>query len=187
MTDTYQMTKRQTFAIFCKTKVDVRNCKPTEAQVNQVFALGNLEAAELVKTWEGAQVKGSAPKPKEDYQALFDAAHAAGMAAVNALKVVPMVVNQHTNPLDDKSPVEKSYFVADGPCGFAWVKVRPANCGFAKWLKEKGVASTAYDGGMSMWIHDFNQSIQKKETYASAFAEVLRTKGLNAYAGSRMD
>lgn len=99
-----------------------------------------------------------------DFQTIYDLAHAAGMAAVNKLKVVPMVVQQHQNVMDDNSPVTKKWYVADGVCGFAWVNVKPGNSAFANWLKVKKLASRdSYYGGVSIWISDFNQSMQKKK------------------------
>jgi hypothetical protein len=36
-------------------------------------------------------------------------------------------------------------------------------------------------------VRDFNQSLQKKEAYAYAFAKVLNQAGINAHVESRMD
>lgn len=112
-----------------------------------------------------------------DAAALFNKAHDAGLKAVEALEVRPMVVVGGG----------KQYFVPDGVCGFAWVKVRPARGKFVDYLKARNLGHKAYDGGYDYWVSMFNQSMQKKEAYASAFAAVLRDNGLNAYAGSRMD
>ena len=119
----------------------------------------------------------------------LEEAHRAGMGAVSQANVVPMVVSEHSNPLDDNSPVKQSWFVADGPCGFAWVTVRPANSSFALWLKKFHGSDwkTVYGGGIQLWVSAFNQSMQKKEAYAAAYAGILQMHGINAYAGSRMD
>ena len=121
------------------------------------------------------------------FPSLFELAHKAGLLAVEKAHVVPMIVAEHINLLDDNSPVKKSYFVSDGVCGFAWVVIRPANCAFARWMKENHNCHTAYGGGMQYWISMFNQSMQKKEEYATAFANILREFGINAYSQSRMD
>jgi hypothetical protein len=111
------------------------------------------------------------------FQSLWDNARAAGMAAVEALDVQPMVVVG-----------EKRYFVADGVCGFAWVNVKPGTSKFAKWLKASGHARTdSYYGGVTVWVSQFNQSMQKKEAYAYAMAKVFAEAGFDAYANSRMD
>lgn len=119
---------------------------------------------------------------------LYKSADQAGMKAVLAATITPMVVSQHANPLDDNSPVERQWFVSDGPCGFAWVNVKPGTSRFAKWLVDKGYASKdSYYGGVTIWVHQFNQSMQKKETYAAAFASVLAEHGITAHSNSRMD
>lgn len=126
-------------------------------------------------------------KRDREFKALYEKADAAGMEAVSKLNVVPMVVCQHANSMDDRSPVVQSWFVPDGVCGFAWVVVRPGNSPFANWLKKNGLGRKGYGGGVHMWVHQFNQSMQKKETYAHAFAGVLCEAGLDAYSNSRMD
>jgi hypothetical protein len=122
-----------------------------------------------------------------EFSRLYQTAAAAGAAAVEQTTVIPMVVTQHANPLDDASRPVKSWYVADGVCGFAWVTVFPGNSPFANWLKKNGLGSKAYGGGVQIWVSQYNQSMQKKEAYASAFAKVLQDAGLKAYSGSRMD
>ena len=123
-----------------------------------------------------------------DFQTLYDLANAAGKCAVNKLKVQPMVVQQHANIIDDSSPVINEWYVADGVCGFAWVNIKPGNSAFAKWLKTKNLADKdSYYGGVTILISDYNQSMQKKEAYAYAFAKVLRHNGIKAQSYSRMD
>jgi hypothetical protein len=123
-----------------------------------------------------------------NFEELFNSAHSAGMNAGTKNSPEPMVVVQRANPLDDSSPVVKQYpVVMDGLCGFAWVTVRPANCGFAKWLKENKRARKGYHGGIQYWVHEFNQSISRKEAYANAFAAVLKAAGIDACSESRLD
>lgn len=117
---------------------------------------------------------------------LHQAAHAAGMAAGEAAVPAPMVVERHENPLDDESPVEQSWFVPEGLCGFAWV-VTPGNTSFGRWGKKRGLLSKHYEGGMHLWVRAFGQSVTRKEAYAAAYAAVLREAGLKAYSGSRLD
>lgn len=113
----------------------------------------------------------------ELYQKIYEDAHKSGIEAVKKASIVPMTVMSGS----------QKWFIEDGVCGFAWVKVMPANSKFARFLVQKGVAKKAYDGGVNMWIGDFNQSLQKKEVYARAFANVLKKHGVNAYADSRID
>ena len=122
-----------------------------------------------------------------DEQTIYSQAHHKGNAAVEMTTVIPMVVQQRANPLNDDSELVREYFVADGVCGFASVNVKPANCKFAKFLVANGLGRKAYNGGVSMSVRDFNQSLTKKEAYAYAFASVLNEHGIKAFVESRMD
>jgi hypothetical protein len=116
---------------------------------------------------------------------LYAAAHDAGNAAVQSATITPMIVE---NPLNDhRLKLPDLYFVRDGVCGFASIVVKPATSSFAKYLKLNCGARKSYYGGISLSVQAFNQSLQKKEAYAYAFAKVLNEAGLNAYVESRMD
>lgn len=123
------------------------------------------------------------------FEAAYNKATAAGRAAGQAAVPAPMVVGTPTTPFgNDIDPNEKTYYVADGVCGFAWVKITPGNCAFANWLKKNKLARTAYQGGVDIWISAFGQSMQRKEACAAAMAKIFRDDlGVKAYAGSRMD
>ena len=120
-------------------------------------------------------------------QTIYQQAHYQGNVAVEMTTVTPMVVQQRENPLDDDSRLVRQYFVSDGVCGFASVTVKPANSKFAKYLVANGLGRKGYGGGVCMSIRDFNQSLQKKEAYAYAFASVLNEHGIKAYVESRID
>ena len=120
-------------------------------------------------------------------QTIYSQADYKGNVAVQMATVAPMVVQQRENPLNDGSRLVREYFVADGVCGFASINVKPANSKFAKYLVANGLGRKAYGGGVSISVHQFNQSLQKKEAYAHAFAKVLRDNGINAWSESRMD
>lgn len=111
------------------------------------------------------------------FKALFDKAYAAGVEAAKACVPNPMVV----------SGMGKSYYVSEGACGFAWVKVCPGNSAFARWLVKEKLARASYSGGVDIWVHEYNQSIARKEAHAFAMARVLADAGIVAYGGSRMD
>jgi hypothetical protein len=136
---------------------------------------------------EANQQKESAMRHHREFNALVTKAHAAGMAAGDAAQPTAMVVSEHANALDDASPVRKQWYVADGVCGFAWVTIRPGTSSFARWMVKHGHARKAYGGGISTWVSQFGQSMQRKQAYAAAFAKVLSEAGINAYADSRMD
>jgi hypothetical protein len=128
-------------------------------------------------------------KRDREFQVIYNEARIAGLEAGRTCGVVPMVVEQHANPANDASPVTQSWFVEGGVCGFAWIKIKPANSPFANWLKKNGHVrpGAAYDGGVNVWVKDFGQSMQRKEAFAYAFADVLNKAGIKAYAQSRMD
>lgn len=126
------------------------------------------------------------------YVSLYKVAKEAGAAAGRGAAPVPMVVGSgkslFSSELDPSKPM---YYVSEGVCGFAWVTVRPGNSKFANWLKKRGYAKPAYGGGVSIWISDYNQSMDRKEAHAYAMAKVLREgladERVSVYAGSRMD
>ena len=123
------------------------------------------------------------------FEALYNQAREAGLAAGAGSKLTPMVVGSPTtifsNDIDSTKPI---YFVEDGVCGFAWINVKPGTSSFAKYLVKTGRArSDSYYGGVTIWVSEYNQSMQRKESYAHAFAKVLSDNGIKAYAASRMD
>jgi len=119
---------------------------------------------------------------------LYQMAVEAGKVAAAKTKPTPMIVRQHKDMFDDNSEVEKEYFVPSGVCGFAWVNIKPGNSKFANWLKKEGLARRdSYYGGVTIWVSEYGQSLELKEVYAYAFANVLSENGIKAYAGSRMD
>jgi len=118
---------------------------------------------------------------------LFARAHKAGMEAAEAVTPTTMVVERHANPLDDNSPVVERWVEPAGPCGFAWVLVRPGNSSFARWLVKAGHGRAAYNGGIQVWVSEHRQSIERKSAHAAAFAGVLREAGVKAYSQSRLD
>lgn len=125
---------------------------------------------------------------KQDWQALHDRAAAAGHAAATGVTPPTMIVSEHTDMLDDASPIRKQWIVPEGPCGFAWVNIKPGNGPFANWLKKHGLARPdGYYGGVTIWVHEYGQSITRKESYAHAYARTLTEAGIRAIPMSRMD
>ena len=116
-------------------------------------------------------------------------AHAKGIAAGNGCTPTPMVVGTPTTPLGNDIDYSKdTHYVSDGVCGFAWVNIKPARGKFVKYLKDNNIGrKDSYYGGYTVWVRGFGQSLARKESYARAFADVLTTNGIKAYAMSRMD
>lgn len=131
----------------------------------------------------------------ETFEKIWLEAVEAGKRALAQTTPTPMVVQAHESPLDDNSPVVESWYEPQGACGFAWVKILPATCSFARWLKKNGHASSAYGGGLSIWVHAGGQSVELKSAYAHAMAQILNDHRddlkmpANAYiyAQSRLD
>jgi hypothetical protein len=123
----------------------------------------------------------------EAFRVLYEKARQAGLAAGLAEKPNPMTVVE-ADPLSGR-PLSggQRWHVPEGLCGFAWVTIRPGTCAFARWLRTNNLARKAYEGGMQIWIHDHNQSIERKEAHAHAMAQVFEAAGIIAYAGSRLD
>lgn len=128
-------------------------------------------------------------KSEREVKALAVKAVAAGMEAVKVLHVQAMVVYE-ADLLSGKAKAGgKLWYVADGVCGFAWINLRGVLGRERAWWAKIGFSGRALDGGsgIGFWVGDFNQSLQKKEAFARAYAEVLQEAGYKAYSGSRMD
>ena len=133
--------------------------------------------------------KQAQPKFTADQaSALYEAAHQAGMAALSAATPEPIIVGKPSTPLgSDVDPSKRIYYVPEGLCGFAWIGSIPGTSSFGRWLLKTGRGRKSYEGGLMIWVRQGGQSIERKEAYAQAFAEVLREAGVRAFAGSRMD
>jgi len=176
--------RKQLWALFCITKEDWRDKGLTKGEASKLIA-------ELGGKKNG---KGKKATPKKNaYVDLFEKAYAAGLAALKAATPTPMVVQQHANVLNDNSPVVKEWFVEGGVCGFAWVNIKCKGEGlkFINALKKRGLPDglrkDGYYGGYTLWVREGGQSMQRKEAFAYAFADVLREAGITCYASSRMD
>ena len=126
---------------------------------------------------------------KRECARIYKEADAAGSAAAEAAVPTPMIVGTPTTPLGNDIDFKKqTYFVSEGVCGFAWVKIFPARGAFVTYLKKAGIGSTnSYEGGYDIWVRGYGQSVTRKEAYAQAFAAVLKSYGINAYGQSRLD
>jgi len=80
------------------------------------------------------------------------------------------------------------YFVDAGPCGFAWLEIRPARGPLVTYLKKSGQGYySEYNRCYIYNIFHFGQSVTRKEAMAFRMAEYLRKYGYNVYANSRLD
>lgn len=121
-------------------------------------------------------------------RSLFEKAREAGLAAGKGCCPTPMVV-RGGDILVNMKPVApgKVWIESEGPCGFAWVNVKPGTSSFARWLSKNELARSSYYGGVDIWIGEYNQSMARKEAHAHAMAKVFSEAGIRASAMSRMD
>lgn len=188
---------RQTFAIFCATGKDWRSRDLTHEMAHKILSgishLKNKKAEALAlaeQIYSGNVSQGVVVSVPVELSPLkiYQEACAAGIAAGNACKPIPMAVGTPTtflgSQLDLSKPVE---IVEGGVCGFAWITIKPARGKFVSWCKENKLGSTSSMGGFTIWVSEFGQSMARKEEYARAFAKVLNNYGVNAYADSRID
>ncbi len=117
------------------------------------------------------------------FASIHKVAQSAGLeAGMNALPE-PMTVTESDLM---GNPIGRSWTVSEGACGFAWVTFA-GNTAWGKWAKAQGIASKGYPKGLQIWVSEFNQSVERKEACAQAYAKVLREHGIEAYAHSRLD
>lgn len=191
------MSKPQSWAIFCATKVGVRDLALTYEQASALLDLAKADPTEARERAIalGGEVKGKLPGNAKTHEELFARAWAAGVAAGEACTPAPMVVGTPVNmmaslvggdsAMDTNKPI---YHVPSGICGFAWINVNPGNSSFARWLVKTGRASgRAYGGGVNIRINAYGQSMEKKAAHSGAMANVLREAGIKAYSMSRED
>jgi hypothetical protein len=112
----------------------------------------------------------------EKFEAILNAAFAAGAAKAAEAVPVPMVV----------SDAGHAWHVADGVCGFGWVSF-PGNNAFGRWAKMTGHARSNYPKGLRISSKLMTQSLVRNEAWAEGAAEVLRAYGVDAQAHSRID
>ena len=81
----------------------------------------------------------------------------------------------------------QQWFESEGPCGFAEVRLSKGNTSFARWAKKNAGFEKHYYGGLYHWVSAYNQSMERKYSFARAACEVLKENGIDCYATSRMD
>ncbi len=122
------------------------------------------------------------------YETLYAEAVRRGQDAGEQCIPVPMVVEQHVNPLDDNSPVRRSWEVSDGVCGFAWVLFPDCRKPFVKWLLDVGHAGKRYGKpGATIWIMSHNQSMARKMAHATTMRDYFASVGIECSSHSMID
>lgn len=202
-------TRKQTWAVFCMTKTDIRAKKYNRGEVSQIIsdlkdhgkATGPDGEEYFSKNGKGSSNNASSTWAVELVEKAAEAGQKAMEELIKSDTVAPMVVEQHVNQLDDNSPVENRWIVPGGPCGWAAIRVKCNNGPSRKFinqLKKAGLAggqnsfkdwtkSDYYGGFLKSFVLEGGQSLAYKEAYAHAYAVVLEAAGINTYVISRMD
>ena len=122
------------------------------------------------------------------FEAEYRDAWNAGVKEAQACTPTPMVVQQFGG-LDRNDPIGEPMTIEEGPCGFAWVVIRPGTNLFARWMKRTGKAEKNHGGGLQIWIGDYGQSYEKKIAHAKGMAKYLEdgTWAITATALGRLD
>jgi hypothetical protein len=104
---------------------------------------------------------------KAFYEEVYRRAHAAGLAAQDAVMPKPMVVTANFGNSEEIHDVIYEF-------GSAYVAVQDARTGFARWLVRSGHGRRAIRGGAIAPAPNVGGSFDKAQAYAEAFAAVLR-------------
>jgi hypothetical protein len=116
-------------------------------------------------------------------EVMFQEAVEAAAKAFDEVTPRPMVVSSGI----------QQYYISEGVCGFAYVKIRPATGAFVKYLKAQGLGHKAYGGGYEICSWELggvgrgSQSYERAMAAARAAEKVLAGYGLNVFAYGRLD
>lgn len=132
---------------------------------------------DLSRASELTAVVGRVPPPgilgDKRWQEIHEFAHSAGMRAAETTVPAPMVLKEFGT-------------IWEGPCGFGWVLLRDGRKSFSKWIVQARHGHCSHPG-VRIYSKANTQSIEKNRAYADAYAEVLRSNGIECSVGSRLD
>lgn len=159
----------------------------TEDDKAQLKHLFNQEEACLANDKHERKTKAM---KRQTFVHIWERANAAGMEAGKNAIPTPMTVVSGV-----PGGEQRADYISEGPCGFAWVNMKPGTNRFAKWLVDMEIASKdSYYGGVTIWCSGFGQSIARKTAWAEAVAKSLREyeaqryiESDRIYAQSRLD
>lgn len=180
-------TPKQLFALYCATKINTRNLQISLEKASELIGRsknGEDISQELIEL--GCKPSEKKVEVKVDFESLYKKACEVAHEAVMKHIPTPMVVSEHENMFDDNSPVKNSYYVADGICGFASIRMK-LNTAFGKWMVKNGYAEKSMYGGAYLWVSQYNQSYEKKSKFAYKFCEFMKQNGIDCYAETRLD
>jgi hypothetical protein len=114
------------------------------------------------------------------FRQIHAAALRAGREAAKACVPEPMVV------VGSYPDGKKRWIVPGGVCGSASIRFK-GNTAWGRWAKKRGIADSAYGGGLEIWISEYGQSLERKVAHAQAYANTLGANGIFGWVSSRMD
>lgn len=125
-------------------------------------------------------------------ESIFNKADQCAQKAFDACVPTPMVVGQASGLFGSGMVAGTEEVIDDGVCGFAWVQINPARGDFVNFCKRNNIGDKGtYKGwtiSMGTYGNRYNgQSMERKEAAGTAFADVLKSHGINAFMTSRMD
>jgi hypothetical protein len=178
-------TPKQLFCLYLGTKINTKGLEINKETASMLISRmkNGEDISDILIGYGGVKTETAT---KVNYQKIVDEAHKRAYEVATQHKPTPMVVVGHANPLDDNSEITDRYYVESGVCGFAEVRFK-LNTAFGKWAVKNKIAEKSCMGGGYIWVHDFGQSLERKEKYAREYAKVLQENGISAYASSRMD
>jgi hypothetical protein len=110
-----------------------------------------------------------------DWDELWRVAAAYGDDAAARVIPTPMVVRSK----------EREYWVPEGKYGGARIIVRDARRNFGRWLRISGYGGRGHRAGATVYAP--SHFVETAEAYAHAFAEVLRTNGVDCTVETFLD
>jgi hypothetical protein len=178
-------TPKQLFCLYLGTKINTKGLEINKETASMLISRmkNGEDISDILIGYGGVKTETAT---KVDYKALYDKAHQIAHEAAINHNPTPMIVSEHSNPLDDSSDVKNQYYVADGVCGFSSIRFK-LNTAFGKWAVKNKIAEKSCTSGAYIWVHDYSQSYERKNRYASAFCKFMNENGVKCYAESRLD
>lgn len=166
------------------------NCDQTTVGTSKYCATHRAEARAAWKARIEVDTVERAARELRHQEIITEAAHAATLAYDNC-EPAAMLVYETAGLTDIPKENGKSWIVAEGVCGFAWIVITPATSSFARWCAKKQIGYKAYQGGWAIHANDLvpsaGQSYERKVAAMTAAAAVLRAHGIKCRVDSRLD
>lgn len=192
-------TKKQLYALYCIYKQDFRNQDLTREEASALISqANNSPGSVLEKENKSASYKKSTKPVETNWVSIYQEAKEYASESIKTVKPTPMIVSQHSNPLNDRSPVIKEYYVESGICGNAFLRIpfdNTTNRKFVNALKKAEIIKERTRG--EVWKHEESgymlyskartQSYEINTAWCNAVGSYLDKHGISTYVESRLD